>query len=125
MVVMLSIILPPARFFVSFFTEDAAVADTAVLYLKIVLITYYCYILLFSSSSMLQGLKKPAFILWVALYRQIAAPFAVFWILCDSLGYGAAGVFWGIAAVNWSAALFTYFYSKRILKKTELRTITE
>ena len=119
MVVMLSIILPPGRFLVSFFTEDPLVSDTAVLYLKIVLITYYCYILLFSSGSLLQGLKKPAFILWAALYRQIAAPFFVFWIFCDRLGMGAGGVFWGIALVNWSAALMTYFYSKKILSRIE------
>lgn len=119
MVVMLGIILPPGRFFVSFFTEDPAVADIAVLYLKIVIITYYCYILLFSSGSMLQGLKKPAFILWAALYRQLAAPFLVFWFLCEKMGMGASGVFWGLAAVNWSAAAITYFYSRNVLKHAE------
>ena len=119
MAVMLSLILPPGRFFVSFFTEETAVSDTAVLYLKIVLITYYCYILLFSSGSMLQGLKRPVFILWVALYRQIAAPLLVFWIFCEKLGMGAAGVFWGIALVNWSAALIMLAYSLRVLNQTE------
>ena len=123
MVVMLSIILPPARFLVSFFTEDAVVSGTAVFYLKIVLITYYCYILLFCSGSMLQGLKKPAFILWAALYRQIAAPFFVFWVLCDRFGTGAVGVFWGIAIVNWSAAFFIYFYSRRVLKRVECQKL--
>ena len=121
MAVMLSLILPPARFFVSFFTEDSAVSDIAVLYLKIVLITYYCYILLFSSGSMLQGLKKPAFILWVALYRQLAAPLIVFRIFCEKLGMGTGGVFWGIALVNWTAALTILIYSYRVLKKTECR----
>ena len=119
MAVMLSIIIPPGRFLISFFTEDTEVARTALLYLEIVLITYYSYILLFSSASLLQGLKKPSFVLWTALYRQMAAPFAVFWFLCGKLGMGATGVFWGLAIVNWSAALIMLAYSRKVLSKAE------
>ena len=42
--------------------------------------------------------KRPAMIMWVGLYRQIAAPFVVFPLLAITLALEETGVFWGC---NW------------------------
>ena len=67
------------------------------------------------SNAVLRGLKKPMMIMWIGLYRQIAAPFALFPVLAYTLGMRVDGVFWGLAIVNWSAAIFTYWWARRRL----------
>ena len=89
-------------------------------YLLIQGLTYYSYILLFQSNALLQGLKKPSFIMWMGLYRQIAAPAVVFFLLCFTFSMRENGVWWGLVIINWSAAFFTYIQAKRIIKKSEV-----
>jgi Na+-driven multidrug efflux pump len=54
----------------------------------------------------MQGIKRPAYGLWIGLYRQVAAPLVVFHMLTFTLGWGIWGIWWGICLVTWSAALF-------------------
>lgn len=97
------------------FTNTAEVVDIGRRYLYIQGITYFSYILMNLSNAMLRGLKRPMMIMWVGLYRQVLAPFLVYPLLAYSGGMGVDGVFWGLAIVNWSAALFTYWWARRQL----------
>ena len=115
MAVMLTIILPLSGLIISIFSNDQDVLFYAVYYLRIVGITYYSYIILFCCNSMLQGIKKPGFVLLSGLFRQIAAPAAVFYFICGVKGLGAEGIFAGIAAINWIAAAAMLFYSLKKL----------
>jgi Na+-driven multidrug efflux pump len=76
------------------------------------------YIILYISVSCLQGLKKPLYAIWVGLYRQIAAPLLIFFGMVHMLELGILSVFWGIFGITWSAALFTLWYSRRVLQNT-------
>lgn len=104
---------------VALFTNDAAVARDAVSYLRIAAVTLYSYVLLYVNVSALQGLKKPMFALWIGLYRQLAAPVAMFWLLAVGLGLGVVGVWWGIFVVTWTAALVAVWYFRRKLPQVE------
>ncbi|MDX9800461.1 MAG: MATE family efflux transporter [Spirochaetia bacterium] len=114
------VILPPVLVFgrqiISAFTESEAVRSMGYKYLLIQGITYYSYIVLFQSNSLLQGLKKPAMIMWMGLYRQIAAPAVIFYILSFAFGMRQDGVWWGLVIINWSAAVFTFIWAEKVYK---------
>ena len=118
-VAILTPVLLAAPALLRLFTDTAEVVRIGRTYLYIQGITYFSYILMNLSNAMLRGLKKPAMIMWVGLYRQLAAPFLVFPLLAIVFGMEQNGVFWGLVIVNWSAAVFTYFYSKRKLSEAE------
>lgn len=101
------------------FTSDAEVINRGVDYLGIACITMCAYVILFQTVFMLQGLKKPLYGLWIGIYRQIVAPMVVFHFLAFTLAWGLWGVWWGIFAVTWSAALFTLFYGLVVLRRLE------
>jgi len=103
------------------FTDNTEVLRVGVLYLRIQLVAFYSYILLYQCGSVLQGIKKPGMILWAGIYRQIPAPFIFFNLFAFAFGFGISGIWWGIVAVNWSAALFLLFYT---LKMISLKSLT-
>ena len=103
------------------FTDNAEVLDIGVLYLRIQLFAFYSYILLFQCGSVLQGIKKPGMILWSGIYRQVPAPFIFFNLFAFTLGFGIAGIWWGIVAVNWTAALVLFLHTMKLLSLRHLR----
>ena len=97
------------------FTDTGEVVAVGRRYLYIQGITYFSYVLMNLSNAVLRGLKRPVAIMWVGLYRQVAAPFVVFPLLAYTAGMAVDGVFWGLVIVNWSAAVFSYWWSRRKL----------
>jgi putative MATE family efflux protein len=93
-----------------FFTDDALVIAHGRDYLKAASFTLAAYPILFVTVFALQGIKRPAYGLWMGLYRQLAAPVVVYHALAFTLGWGLWGVWWGICLVNWSAALFALYW---------------
>ena len=102
-----------ADFLMARFTDDAEVIAVGAHYLRIAAFIEYAYVLLFVNTSALQGLKKPAFALWIGLYRQLAAPGLVFWLTTAVLGWGLNGVWGGVFGITWSAALVAVWYARR------------
>ena len=97
------------------FTNNNEVLDIGVLYLRIQLFAFYSYILLYQCGSVLQGIKKPGMILWTGIYRQVPAPFIFFNLFAFTFGFGIAGIWWGIVAVNWTAALVILFHTMKLV----------
>jgi putative MATE family efflux protein len=95
------------------FTTDAEVIRHGTHYLGIAAITLAAYPILFVTVFMMQGLKRPAYGLWIGIYRQIVAPMAVYHLLAFSLGWGLVGIWWGMAIVTWSAGLFALWWGWR------------
>jgi putative MATE family efflux protein len=100
-----------------FFTRDPAVVAVGVRFLRIEAFVFPAYVLLYICVSAMQGIKRPAFALWIGLYRQIAGPFLVFHILTTVLGWGIMGIWWGIFTVTWSAAAIVVVYVTWIMNK--------
>jgi Na+-driven multidrug efflux pump len=124
MVGVLTPVLLFARTIMRQFTDNQEVAAIGMSYLYIEAVTFYSYVMLHQSNSVLQGLKKPAMILWVGLYRQIPAPYLVFSLFTGPLALGVRGIWWGLAAVNWSAALFIFWYTIRQLRRASEASMT-
>ncbi len=99
-----------------FFTSDAMVQSRGVEYLEIAALTLAAYPILFVTVFALQGIKQPAYGLWIGLYRQVIAPLVVIHTLAFTMGWGQWGVWWGICVVTWSAALFALWWGSRRLR---------
>jgi MATE family, multidrug efflux pump len=95
------------------FTTDAEVVAIGAHYLRIAAFIQFAYVILFVNTSALQGLKKPAFALWLGLYRQLVAPFALFWLATRVWDLGLNGIWIGIFAITWSAAAAAIVLARR------------
>ncbi|MDA3939061.1 MAG: MATE family efflux transporter [Spirochaetia bacterium] len=114
-----------ARPILTIFTTDTEVLRIGSLYLGIQLVAFYSYILLFQSGSVLQGMKKPGMILWSGIYRQVPAPLIFFNLFAYTFGLGIAGIWWGIVAVNWTAALVILFATMKLMSSKKSLTLQE
>jgi putative MATE family efflux protein len=95
------------------FTQDPIVIGHGRNYLLSSSLTLAAYPILFVTVFAMQGIKKPAYGLWMGIYRQLIAPVIVFHTLAFTLGWGLWGVWWGICMVTWSAALFALVWGWR------------
>ena len=121
MICVLTPILVFARQLMGIFSSEPEVIAIGVSYLFVEAITFYSYVALGLSNSVLQGLKKPGMIMWIGLYRQIPAPLAVFSVMVLVMGSGVTAIWWGLAAVNWSAAIFMLVFSLRLLRRARAK----
>jgi putative MATE family efflux protein len=98
------------------FTDDQAVIAHGSGYLTAAACTLAAYPILFATVFLMQGLKRPAYGLYIGLYRQVLAPAVVFQALAFGLGWGLPGVWWGVCLVNWSAALFALGWGWHVVR---------
>jgi putative MATE family efflux protein len=113
------IIFPFAPLWIGLFNSDSAVISQGARYLRIETLAFITYVILNICVSVLQGIKKPGFAIYIGLYRQVL-PFAIFYLLGTTFGLGLDGVWWGIVLINWSAVGITLWYTKRVLKSIHL-----
>lgn len=99
------------------FSADKQVIAIGTLYLRISAFILYAYVILYVNISALQGVKKPAYGLYIGVIRQIALPVVVFPFFSKLMGMGLTGIWTGIFLINWGAALFTFLYAKAHLKR--------
>jgi putative MATE family efflux protein len=98
------------------FTQDAEIIRIGSNYLFVAAVTLAAYPILFGTVFLMQGLRRPAYGLWIGLYRQVLAPLAIMSLFVYGAGWGLWGVWWGICLVNWSAALFALWWGWRTLR---------
>ncbi|GLI39847.1 MATE family efflux transporter [Geobacter hydrogenophilus] len=98
------------------FTADPLVVAHGVTFLRVEALLLGAYVILYMNNSALQGLQRPAFALWIGLFRQIIAPVPIFWLLALVLGWGPPGIWWGFFLVTWSAAIVSVLYTRRVLR---------
>ena len=105
------------------FTKDADVMREGLKYLYIDAWVYFAYVLISVSIAVLQGLKKPNLGMYVGVYRQFIAPMILIFILGQLLNMREIGIWWAIFVATWSAALFTYLYTKKVIKTIEQNSL--
>lgn len=92
------------------FTGAPEVIAAGVTFLRIEAWVFPAYVLLYICVAAMQGIKRPAFALWIGMYRQIAAPLLLFHTATSVLALGITGIWWGILTVTWSAAAVAVIY---------------
>ncbi|MSM41061.1 MAG: MATE family efflux transporter [Geobacter sp.] len=98
------------------FTRDPEVIAAGIGYFRVNAFVLGAYVILYINNAALQGLQKPAFALWIGLFRQLAAPLVAFPLLAGYLGWGLSGVWWGILLVTWIAAAMSVIYTRHMLR---------
>lgn len=100
------------------FTNNENVIAIGSHYLLFACFIFIAYALLFVSVSALQGIKRPMYAIWIGLYRQILAPFLVFYVCVEVFNWGINAIWWGILGITWSAAIITVVYAQTVLQAT-------
>lgn len=106
-------LLLAARPLMQLFTDDAVIIETGVVYLRFAAFIAAAYMFLFVSDATMRGLKRPMFFLWLGIVRQILLPVVVFTLLIKFFHIGLVGIWWGIFAIVWLAALVALWYVRR------------
>lgn len=117
------VIYPASPYLIQIFNGDPVVIQAGTTYLRIEVFAFLTYVFLNMNISVLQGIKKPNFALWIGMFRQFL-PFVLFYFLGTTLNMGILGVWWGIVIINWTAVGITILYTKSQLKKLEARMST-
>lgn len=102
---------------INLFTQDPEVINIGTNYLQIAVLMYLTYIILNISLATLQGIKKPLFALWLGLYRFLIMPGIILFTLIKIMHSPITSIWWALVFINWSAAIFTLFYTRNKLKK--------
>jgi Na+-driven multidrug efflux pump len=117
------IVYPAARILVACFSNDPAVIEAAVGYLRVTIFILWAYGLMFTTVTTLQGMKHPMFAVWIGLFRQVLAPLIM--IPIGIRWWGLEGIWWGIFVVKWTAAAITLAYASRFLRRKEREQLQE
>ena len=102
------------------FSNDPNVIQIGKEYLGVGVLFFFAYVFLNISVSTLQGIRKPMYAILVGAYRQFVLPLPLFLFFAVRLGLGTRGIWWGIFFANWSAAIFTFYYTRRKLRRIQV-----
>jgi putative MATE family efflux protein len=105
------------KFIISQFDPNEVVIGFGVDYLLVEVWIFYAYIVLFVCVSTLQGIKKPKMILFIGIYRQIFAKLIIAYIIVKVFELDYIYLWFGILVMIYSAAIFAYFYTNKLLKE--------
>ena len=103
---------------ITLFDSNETVIDFGITYLLVEIWIFYAYVVLFICVSTLQAIKKPTMILYIALYRQIVAKLIIAYLIVKIFELDFIYLWLGILVMIYSAAIFAYFYTKSLLKKS-------
>lgn len=102
---------------VAFFSQDPQVIAYGSEYLLIAALISWSYALSAISNSVLQGVQKPLFVFLVGFGRQFLLRYAVFYAVSTWTAWGLKGLWWALFGLNWVAAIATYAYARRLIRK--------
>ncbi|MFV0563294.1 MATE family efflux transporter [Malaciobacter mytili] len=111
------------KLIVSQFDKDTEVIAYATGYLAIEVWIFFAFLTLFVCVSTLQGIKKPKMIFYIGLYRQIVAKYLVGFIIVIYLNLEIQYLWIGILIMIYSAAIFAFFYTRKVLKQLHIKVV--
>ena len=108
-------LLVTAKPLMHLFTDDPSIITIGVSYLHVAALIASAYMILFMSDAAFRGLKRPFFFLGLGVCRQIILPAILFPFLISYFHTGLVGVWLGLFAIVWSAALVALWYVRRTM----------
>jgi len=99
-----------ASFWMRLFSNDPLVVQAGVRFLRVAMLTFYAFVILFTATSSLQGMQRPLYAIWIGLYRQLLIPLLLIPFLMHRMDPPELGIWWGAFAAAWSGALITLAY---------------
>ncbi len=113
------LLLGGAEQFMSFFSDDVRVIQEGVIYLRVEAFILFAFMVIFVYLAMLQGIKRPGFIFYISIFRQIIAPIILL-SLFVYLGLTIVWVWIGIAMIVTFSAVITWIYSRKKLDEVRV-----
>ncbi len=113
------LLLAGAEQFMRFFSDDIRVIEEGAIYLRVEAFILFAFMVIFVYLAMLQGIKRPGFIFYISIFRQIIAPV----ILLSLFVYFGLGIVWvwiGIAMIVTFSAVVTWIYSRKKLDEVKV-----
>ena len=105
------------KFIISLFDSNSVVIGFGVDFLLVEIWIFYAYVILFICVATLQAIKQPKMILFIGLYRQIIAKVIISYLIVKYFELDFIYLWFGILFMIYSAAIFAYFYTSKILNK--------
>lgn len=102
----------------SVFTDDPDVISVGASYLAVDAFLFPVYMMLFSTNSLLQALKKPIWTLWISIYRQGFGVAFFIWVFIGLLNFTVWGVWLGIAAAVTSGWVLSLCVAQSVAHRT-------
>ena len=99
------------EFLMRLFTDDTLVIEAGLGYIYAGATSLYAYMLVFINISFLQGIKKPALLIYLSLFRQLIVPVVVFSIF-SYFKLPLSFYWWGLVSFIWLSAFFIVWYAK-------------
>jgi len=106
-----------ARPLISLFTDNIAVIEIGVSYLRIEAIILPAYVLSFVAGAVLQGVKQPIIPMYFNIVRQLILPLTFIVIALTILGTGIYGIWWSIAIATWLTASVQYIHMRKLIRQ--------
>ena len=104
------------EFIISLFDDNPVVVNFGVDFLLVEIWIFYAYVVLFICVSTLQAIKQPQMILYIGLYRQIFAKLIIAYLIVKYFELDFIYLWFGVLFMIYSAAIFAFFYTNRLLK---------
>ncbi len=102
------------------FSRDPSVLKFGTDYLVVAACISWAYMICSLTIAALQGMKRPFYALIIGLLRQVIIPLPLFYLIISVWKWDLLMMWWGLALVTWSAAIFSYFYVMWIIKREKL-----
>jgi Na+-driven multidrug efflux pump len=105
-----------APFLVGLFTNNPAVIQVGVSYLRIEVLILPAYVLTFVSAATLQAVKKPLVPVYFNVVRTVLLPATFISIALSLIHTGIYGIWWSIAIATWLIASIQFVHMRKHIK---------
>ena len=99
------------------FSQDEQVIPHGANYLRVAAIVLMARVVHVTMVSLLQGLKRPVGIAWVAVFRHIIGPCILGYLMAFTLGMEVDGVWWSWCIVAWTSAVILFAFAMHVFKQ--------
>jgi putative MATE family efflux protein len=106
---------------IKIFDADKEVIRFSMTYLVIQIWVFFALLTLYVCVSVLQGIKKPKMVFYIGMYRQVIAQIAIAFIIVKYLQLDITYLWLGILVMVYSAAIYLYLYTKKVLNESTIK----
>jgi Na+-driven multidrug efflux pump len=99
---------------VGIFSNDPAVIELGTTILRIGALTDLAYVANDIILATVQALRKPNFVFWNSLFRELILPIGIFWMLIHELNFGFVSIWWTVFAINWIVVIATFLFLRSV-----------
>ena len=102
---------------ISIFTDETAIIEIGVVYLRISALAYWAKPLGFIGFAALRGIKRPLLPMTISMTRMIILPAILLYALVILLGAGLLSIWWTTALITIVSGFVAWFFVQRLMPR--------